>query len=116
MNSGVMARAPVDVAKHNEAGCARLAKWRQPGHNRATRSGEAMRFAWFAALLLLPSLAYAAGIDPALLDAARKEGQVVWYTGLIVNQIARPMAEAFEAQVSRHQACSIRAPATPRPR
>src|SRR5262249_45447710 len=38
----------------------------------------------------------AAELDPALLDAARKEGQIVWYTGLIVNQIVRPMVEAFE--------------------
>jgi len=57
-----------------------------------------MRFAWIAALLLFPSLASASGIDPALLDAARKEGQVVWYSGLIVNQIVRPMVAAFEAR------------------
>ena len=36
--------------------------------------------------------------DPALVAAANKEGQVVWYTGLIVNQIVRPMVEAFEKQ------------------
>ncbi len=30
--------------------------------------------------------------------AAQKEGQVVWYSTLIVNQIVRPMAEAFEAK------------------
>ena len=57
-----------------------------------------MRFAWIAALLLLPSLARGAEVDPAMLDAARKEGQVVWYTGLIVNQIVRPMVAAFEAK------------------
>lgn len=34
--------------------------------------------------------------DPALVDAARKEGSVVWYSGLIVNQIVRPVSEAFE--------------------
>jgi len=62
--------------------------------------GEAMRFAWIAALLLLPSLAGAAAVDPAMLDAARKEGQVVWYSGLIVNQIVRPMVAAFEAKYS----------------
>jgi iron(III) transport system substrate-binding protein len=34
--------------------------------------------------------------DPALIAAARKEGQVVWYTTLIVNQAIRPLKEAFE--------------------
>jgi iron(III) transport system substrate-binding protein len=40
-----------------------------------------------------PSLAHAA--DPALYEAARKEGEVVWYTTLIVNQAVRPLIEAF---------------------
>jgi iron(III) transport system substrate-binding protein len=34
--------------------------------------------------------------DAALIAAAMKEGQVVWYTGLVVNQVVRPMADAFE--------------------
>jgi iron(III) transport system substrate-binding protein len=34
--------------------------------------------------------------DAALIDAAKKEGQVVWYTTLIVNQIIRPLKTAFE--------------------
>ncbi len=33
---------------------------------------------------------------PALIEAARKEGRVVWYTTQIINQFARPAAEAFE--------------------
>jgi len=49
-----------------------------------------------ALLLFWAQAVPAAGIDPALLEAARKEGQAVWYTGLIVNQIVRPMVEAFE--------------------
>jgi ABC-type Fe3+ transport system substrate-binding protein len=48
-------------------------------------------------LALAPS-AVAAAFDPALEAAARKEAKVVWYTGLIVNQITRPMAAAFEAR------------------
>jgi ABC-type Fe3+ transport system substrate-binding protein len=48
-------------------------------------------------LALAPS-ATAASFDPALEVAARREGNVVWYTGLIVNQITRPMAAAFEAR------------------
>ncbi len=53
----------------------------------------------FCALaVLLPTRAAAAETDPALLAAAEKEGTVVWYTGLIVNQIVRPLADAFQAQ------------------
>ena len=33
--------------------------------------------------------------DDALYEAAKKEGQVVWYTSLIVNQAVRPLVEAF---------------------
>ena len=51
-----------------------------------------------ALLLVLAQAPRAAEIDQAVLDAARREGQVVWYTGLIVNQIVRPMAEAFETK------------------
>jgi ABC-type Fe3+ transport system substrate-binding protein len=34
--------------------------------------------------------------DRALIDAAKKEGAVTWYTTQIINQFARPAAEAFE--------------------
>lgn len=47
-------------------------------------------------LLLWSGVAGAAEADPALVEAARKEGTVVWYSTLIVNQIVRPMSEAFE--------------------
>ena len=33
--------------------------------------------------------------DQALIDAARKEGRVVWYTTQIIDQFARPAADAF---------------------
>lgn len=49
-----------------------------------------------AALLLARGAAVAAEPDPALVAAAMKEGQVAWYSTLIVNQIVRPMTEAFE--------------------
>ncbi len=49
-----------------------------------------------AALLLATPTARAADADPALVAAAQKEGQLVWYSTLIVNQIVRPLAEAFE--------------------
>jgi ABC-type Fe3+ transport system substrate-binding protein len=41
----------------------------------------------------VPSLGHAA--DSALYEAAKKEGEVVWYTTLIVNQAVRPLIEAF---------------------
>jgi ABC-type Fe3+ transport system substrate-binding protein len=47
-----------------------------------------------AALACLPVHALAA--DAALIEAAKKEGQVTWYTTFIVNQVTRPMIEAFE--------------------
>ncbi len=34
--------------------------------------------------------------DAALIEAAKREGEVVWYTTLIVNQAVRPLAKAFE--------------------
>src|SRR5262252_9880578 len=34
--------------------------------------------------------------DAALIAAAKKEGTVVWYTTQIVDQVARPAAQAFE--------------------
>ena len=43
-------------------------------------------------------IAGTAAADPASIDAARREGSVVWYSTLIVNQIVRPMAAAFEAK------------------
>jgi ABC-type Fe3+ transport system substrate-binding protein len=59
-----------------------------------------MRKRWAAGLCLLVvgRAAGAASFDPALEAGARREGTVVWYTGLIVNQITRPMAAAFEAR------------------
>jgi len=37
-------------------------------------------------------------LDPKLVDSARKEGEVTWYTTLVVGQIVRPMIAAFEAK------------------
>ncbi|HWG04501.1 MAG TPA: extracellular solute-binding protein [Beijerinckiaceae bacterium] len=34
--------------------------------------------------------------DQALIDAAKKEGEVVWYTTQIIDQLIRPVAQAFE--------------------
>jgi ABC-type Fe3+ transport system substrate-binding protein len=59
----------------------------------------AFRFLSRAAAL---AMAFAVGgtcaraADATLIDAAKKEGRVVWYTTQILNQFARPAAEAFE--------------------
>ncbi len=37
--------------------------------------------------------------DPALVKAAQKEGELLWYTTLIVDQIVRPLIKTFQAQV-----------------
>ncbi len=57
-----------------------------------------MRVLLVCVALLLSRAALAADPDPALVAEARKEGQVTWYSTLIVNQIVRPMVEAFEAR------------------
>jgi iron(III) transport system substrate-binding protein len=59
------------------------------------------RFAlWFACAATAVSLSSVTGAaqaaDAALIAAAKKEGQVVWYTTQIVDQVARPAAQAFE--------------------
>lgn len=55
-----------------------------------------VRAAGFAFLLLAGASVAARAADQSLIDAAKKEGQVTWYTVQIVDQIVRPIAEAFE--------------------
>ncbi|MBL8688055.1 MAG: extracellular solute-binding protein [Rhodospirillaceae bacterium] len=56
----------------------------------------------FVSALVLAGLAAAfapapaSALDPSMIAAAKKEGEVVWYTGLIVNAVVRPLSEAFE--------------------
>jgi ABC-type Fe3+ transport system substrate-binding protein len=38
--------------------------------------------------------------DPKLVEAARKEGQLLWYTTLIVDQIVRPLIRGFQKEVA----------------
>jgi ABC-type Fe3+ transport system substrate-binding protein len=61
-------------------------------------SGRDMLGALSFLLLLLLAPAAPAQTDPQLVTAAEQEGTVVWYTTLIVNQIVRPMVEAFQAR------------------
>ncbi len=54
-------------------------------------------------LLGCAALAYAsdtqaAEISPELIAKAKQEGQVVYYTDLIVDQVVRPLTGAFEAK------------------
>ena len=51
-----------------------------------------------ALLALLATLSFGAAqaADQATVSAATKEGEVVWYTTLVVDQAARPIQEAFE--------------------
>lgn len=53
-----------------------------------------LRAVAFVAALFVAGPAVAA--DEALIAAAKKEGQLTWYTTQIVNQFARPAAEAFQ--------------------
>lgn len=48
------------------------------------------------AMAVVSSQAYA--LDPSIVAAAKKEGSVVWYSGMIVNQAVRPIVKAFEAK------------------
>lgn len=53
-----------------------------------------LRWTLAAALSLAWSCAQAA--DAALVEAAKREGEVVWYTTQIVTQLVRPVSAAFE--------------------
>ncbi|MCC6890356.1 MAG: extracellular solute-binding protein [Hyphomicrobiales bacterium] len=74
------------------------------------RSGAALA-AWIV-VGLLAIAAPAAGADPALVAAARKEGEVVWYTTQIVSQLVRPVAAAFEKKYPGIRVRATRANAT----
>ena len=59
----------------------------------------------FAAAMLAGAVAPARAAqtyqaDPKLVEAAKKEGEVVLYTTLIVDQIVRPMIKAFRSQIA----------------
>src|SRR2546429_100405 len=51
--------------------------------------------------------------DPALIEAAKKEDKVVWYTTLIVNQAIRPLKAAFEKKYPGIELQYTRADETP---
>lgn len=46
-----------------------------------------------------------------LVTAAEREGEVVWYTSFVQNQLARPMADAFEKKYPKVKVTIVGAPA-----
>ncbi|MGZ5882440.1 MAG: ABC transporter substrate-binding protein [Xanthobacteraceae bacterium] len=65
------------------------------------------------ALALLAPSQDVASADAALIEAAKKEGKVVWYTTLIVNQAIRPLKAAFEQKYPGIELQYARADETP---
>ncbi len=51
---------------------------------------------WALALCALAVAGTAHAADESLIAAARKDGRVVWYTTQIINQLVRPLGDAFE--------------------
>lgn len=49
-----------------------------------------------AATMLLSTAAGASAADQATIDAAKQEGRIVWYTGLLIDGAVRPIIAAFE--------------------
>src|SRR4029077_2631705 len=62
-------------------------------------SGRVLAAGLLIAASTIPAAAEAYRPDSKLVEAARKEGQVLWYTTLIVDQIVRPLIKAFHAAV-----------------
>jgi ABC-type Fe3+ transport system substrate-binding protein len=69
---------------------------------------------WTGALVAALSLAASPALaaDPALIEAAKKEGEVVWYTTQIISQLVRPVTAAFEKKYPGIKVRSTRANAT----
>jgi hypothetical protein len=79
----------------------------------AARGGAIMKLAKIFPSMVLSclfgSLAFAASVEEValynkadrqkvLIEGAKKEGKITWYTSLIVDQLVRPMKEAFEKE------------------
>jgi iron(III) transport system substrate-binding protein len=61
-----------------------------------TRTFKATALGSALAILALATAPQAEAADAAMIKAAKKEGQAVWYTTLIVSQMVRPAVAAFE--------------------
>src|SRR3977135_3650278 len=66
---------------------------------------------WAAALACAAGVASGPvyGADAALIAAAKKEGEVVWYSTQIISQLVRPVTAAFEKKYPGIKVRSTRA-------
>jgi ABC-type Fe3+ transport system substrate-binding protein len=71
------------------------------------------RAALFWALAYVAANGPARAADSTLIEAAKKERQVVWYTTLIVNQAIRPLKDAFEKKYPGIELQFVRADESP---
>src|SRR5215467_5191153 len=57
-------------------------------------------FAWPSAAATIEEIALLKSADrqKVLVEGAKKEGKIMWYTTLIVDQVVRPVKEAFEKE------------------
>ena len=60
-----------------------------------TRASTVFRFI-VAVVSVLGSAASSIAADANLVEAAKKEGRVTWYTTLVIDQFVRPLSQAFE--------------------
>lgn len=69
---------------------------------------------WTSALALAAWLSgsSAFAIDPSIVEAAKKEGEVVWYSTQIISQLVRPVSAAFEKKYPGIKVRSTRANAS----
>ncbi len=65
------------------------------GNERNSSAGFVVALSLILAILALACSRAQAADDAALYAAAKQEGQVVWYTSLIINQAVRPLVAAF---------------------
>jgi iron(III) transport system substrate-binding protein len=68
-----------------------------------------LKHAAFALAAVLATTGTLQAADPALIAAAKKEGEVVWYTTQIVTQLVRPVTAAFEKKYPGIKVRSTRA-------
>src|SRR3954467_10586215 len=71
------------------------------------------RAALFWALACVAANGPARAADSTLIEAAKKERVVIWYTTLIVNQAIRPLKEAFEKKYAGMELQFVRADESP---
>src|SRR5499433_884502 len=96
--------------------CRRIYRPAKTAHSRAMTSGRDMPRALAVCLMVAASIvaspvraAETYRPDPALYEAAKKEGELVLYTTHIVDQIVRPLIKAFQGYAPGVQVKYVRA-------